>query len=128
MKSSLLTFERCSALFKKARYCSNINIRQKGVRLDKNTYLIKFEDCYSVRLYDTDIIDIYPDKWKVTIGGWPSRLTKDRLGTYSPVYITSHKQQYHYYINNGLNLQPFSNSTIITKDDVFIESLLAGTL
>lgn len=133
-KAELLTFQKCNEMFKKARYCKYLstnvtwtgNLREvekiKGVRLENNTYLLQHTDCYCVRYHQTDIIDIYPDKWVIRNGGWRTPSTKDRINRLSPINVSTTKGCWYYVIGNwnrDAELKVFKNGLVITKLDVF---------
>ena len=129
----VLTFQVCNELFKKARYCKYLSTnviwtntgreveKVKGVRLENNTYLIKHADCYSVRLYDTDIIDIYPNKWVFSNGGYRTITTKDRIQRYSVLSISVSKYVWYYRIGNwtqDTDTKVFQNGLTLTKEEI----------
>ena len=130
----VLTFQVCNELFKKARYCKYLSKKKtwiyngscevekvKGVRLENNTYLIKHADCYSVRLYDTDIIDIYPNKWVFSNGGYRTITTKDRIQRYSVLSISVSQHVWYYRIGNwtqDTDTKVFQNGLTLTKEEM----------
>jgi len=60
-------------------------------KLENNTYLERHDDYISVRLHDTDIIELYPDgKTVLNTGGWRTVTTKDRLNKFAPDTIRGH--------------------------------------
>ena len=132
-KAELLTFQKCNEMFKKARYCKYLstnvtwtgNLREvekiKGVRLENNTYLIKHADCYSVRLYETDIIDIYPNKWVFSNGGYRTITTRDRINRYSMLSISVSQYVWYYRIGDwtqDTDTKVFENGLTLTKEDM----------
>lgn len=133
-KAELFTFQKCNELFKKARYCKYLGMsvtwtnnerevkKIKGVRLENNTYLLQHADCYSIRYHQTDIIDIYPNKWVIRNGGWRTPSTKDRINRMSPISIEVTKGCWYYRIGNwtqDTHLKDFVNGLEVTKLDVF---------
>lgn len=131
--NKVLTFQVCNELFKKARPCKYLSKRQTwsynpnppekvlGVRLENNTYLIKHADCYSVRLYETDIIDIYPNKWVFSNGGYCTITTKDRIQRYSMLSISVSQHVWYYRIGNwtqDTDTKVFENGLTLTKEDI----------
>ena len=129
----VLTFQVCNELFKKARYCKYLGTnvtwtntgrvveKVKGVRLENNTYLIKHADCYSVRLYETDIIDIYPNKWVFSNGGYRTITTRDRINRYSMLSISVSQYVWYYRIGDwtqDTDTKVFENGLTLTKEDM----------
>jgi hypothetical protein len=114
-RRSLLTFQRCNDMFRKAKLCSKIG--EKAVRLENNTYLTRNTDHYSVLLHWTDVVDIYPDKWVVRHGGWMTKTTKDRIEKYAPISIT--QRSWLWYVHG----EDFQNGMEVTKEDI-LEQLI----
>jgi hypothetical protein len=67
--------------YKKAAEILSGRVKRK---IDNNTYLEKVDEVFVVRLYNTDIIKIYPDNTQVLFsGGYKTATTKKRLSDYS---------------------------------------------
>lgn len=76
-----------------------LNGRQKR-KIDHNTYLEQIDEVFVIRLYNTDIIKIYPDNTQVLrTGGYRTVTTKNRLGDYSFTRINQVKHIW--YLRNG---------------------------
>ena len=90
----MLTFQQCQ---------DKIGNRERK-KLENNTYLERIHDsangdtvAYGVKLHDTFVVKIYPDKCVLTTGGWQTLTTKDRLNKYGPVRITQRKGAWYWY-------------------------------
>lgn len=83
--------------YKKAAEILNGRAKRK---IDNNTYLERIDEVFVVRLYDTDIIKIYPDNTQVLFsGGHKTATTKKRLSDYSFTRIGQVKGGW--YLRNG---------------------------
>lgn len=61
-------------------------------KLGNNTYLLRHEDCISVRLHNTDIVKYYPDgSIELNTGGWNTLTTKARINEYAPIRVYQEK-------------------------------------
>lgn len=73
--------------------------RQKR-KIDNNTYLEQVDEVFIVRLYNTDIIKIYPDNTQVLrTGRYKTVTTKNRLSEYSFTRVNQDKHVW--YLRNG---------------------------
>ena len=121
IKKELLTFNRCMELYKKARYCKTI--RTKAVRLANNTYLYQHLTYFSVLLHQTDIIDIFPDKWVLRNGGWCTPTTKERINAFSPITVWQYEYEWLYSFHGEQEVFNFENGLTISKYDI-LEQLI----
>jgi len=83
--------------YKKAAEILNGRAKRK---IDNNTYLEQIDEVFVVRLYNTDIIKIYPDNTQVLFsGGYKTVTTKKRIGDYS--FTSVHQEKGAWYLRNG---------------------------
>jgi hypothetical protein len=76
-----------------------LNGRQKR-KIDNNTYLEQVDEVFVVRLYNTDIIKIYPDNTQVLFsGGYKTVTTKKRIDSYS--FTSVYQEKGVWYLRNG---------------------------
>lgn len=76
-----------------------LNGRQKR-KIDNNTYLEQIDEVFVVRLYNTDIIKIYPDNTQVLFsGGYRTVTTKNRISNYS--FTRVNQDKHIWYLRNG---------------------------
>lgn len=61
-------------------------------KLGNNTYLVRLDNCISLKYHDTHIIKMYPDKLVIDCNGFRTKTTKERLNEYTPIRVnqTSH--------------------------------------
>ena len=57
-------------------------------RLANNTYLIRKDGYFAIRLHETDIIELYPDYFVLNNGDWFTMTTKERINRFSNVYVS----------------------------------------
>ena len=87
----MLNYADCQKLFLKARN------KEKGKKIDHNTYLRKEENDFLVKLHNTDIIRIsQKNVYTVNTGGWQTPTTKDRLNNYLPIRLFQEKHIWYY--------------------------------
>lgn len=82
-----MTFEEATAIMATARRMD------AGKPIANNTRLYRRgDDCYAIRLHETDIITLWADG-RVTLdtGGWQTVTTKARINEYGPVRVWSDK-------------------------------------
>lgn len=81
------TFEHYTNLWTRVRN------PQAGKPLANNTRLFRRdEDCFAIRLHDTDVVTLFADgRIVLSTGGWYTMTTKDRLSSFAPVTVTSDK-------------------------------------
>jgi hypothetical protein len=60
-------------------------------KLQNNTYLVKTEEGYGIKLHNTIVVEWLPDRTILNSGGWKTPTTKDRINTYAPVLLRQHK-------------------------------------
>ena len=115
----MLTYAEAHVLFQTARD------KDAGKPLENNTRLIQFhtgdvEDlpAYGIKLHDTVIVRIYPDgDYRLTSGGWRTKLTAERITSYSPVCISSVKREW--VVNAWTDKAvPFTDGMLVTADTV----------
>lgn len=73
-------------------------VKGRGKRkIANNTYLEQIDEVYVVRLYDTDIIKIYPDNTQVLFsGGFRTVTTKNRINEFSFTRVHQDKKVWHF--------------------------------
>ena len=54
-------------------------------KLQNNTYLVKTENGYGIRLHDTIVVEYLPDRTMLNSGGWKTPTTKKRINEYMPI-------------------------------------------
>lgn len=68
--------------------CKNILSKRDTKKLANNTYLRKEENCFVVKLHNTDIIKIYLGNiYELNTNGWQAATTKARLNEFTPARI-----------------------------------------
>jgi hypothetical protein len=83
--------------YKKAAEILNGRAKRK---IDHNTYLEQIDEVFVVRLYNTDIIKIYPDNTQVLFsGGYRTLTTKNRISNYSFTRVNQDRRVW--YLRNG---------------------------
>jgi hypothetical protein len=66
--------------------------KNAGKPLANNTRLVKRGNKYAIQLHQTDVVTISPnDIYTLNTGGWLTVTTKDRINTYAPCRVYSHK-------------------------------------
>jgi len=83
----MLTYSDCKEEVKRARN------KEKGKKIDHNTYLRKEGEIFFIKLHNTDIVMIDPGNIYTHFhGGWITVTTKDRILKFSPIsfYQKSH--------------------------------------
>lgn len=76
-----------------------LNGRQKR-KIDNNTYLEQIDEVFVVRLYNTDIIKIYPDNTQVLFSGDHKTVTtKKRINDYS--FTSLYEEKGKWYLRYG---------------------------
>lgn len=84
--------------YKKAAEILNGRAKRK---IDNNTYLEQIGEVFIVRLYNTDIIKIYPDNTQVLFsGGHKTVTTKKRISDYS--FTSVYQERRVWYLRNGV--------------------------
>jgi len=67
--------------------------KDKGYSLENNTRLVKTNKGYGIKLHNTIVVDILPNgNYVLNTGGWFTRTTKDRINSYAPVSLYTHKR------------------------------------
>ena len=93
--------------------------KSKGAPLGNNTRLFEHavstsDVYYSVRLHNTDVVNIYKNGcYSLNSGGWRTRTTQDRINTYSPIRVYADKGTWHI-------------GAIVFVDGIVINSKLLG--
>ena len=109
----MFTYKQAAETFSKARnpdagYCLS----------GRHTRLIKTERGYGVRYVNTVVVEILPgDRYVLNTGGWYTSTTKERISTYGPVSVYSHKNIW--YLSGRLDrapkATPFSDGMVVDK-------------
>lgn len=119
INENCLTYEKCARLIQTGR--SNIN-GCRAKKLEKNTYLYYDGEAFHVRVHQTDVVSILPENiWILRSGGWYTKLTRERINTYSPVNVWQHDRDWFYTI--GGTTFNFENGVRISKEDIIINLL-----
>ena len=86
------TFEECDALL--------TGRNKESKKLANNTYLLRGDGVFMIRLHQTDIITINSDNtYTLNSGGWRSLTTKSRMNEFSPARISQNKGVW--YLHDG---------------------------
>lgn len=102
------TYDEARELFQKR------GKRSGRVILGYQTTLERRGDCYAVRHHATDIVTYRPDGTvRLTSGGWYSATTKDRLSTFSPVYVTQYKFEWYVAPPGSFDRVPYFDGMVI---------------
>lgn len=111
-----LTYQNCKDLTMR----DLPSIKETGRRLETNVWLVVHEECFAVRLHNTEILEIYPDKYRLYNGNWRTKLTSTKLSKYSPVNIFSLKKKWRWYYKGDThqNINMFEEGMEIYLHDV----------
>jgi hypothetical protein len=61
-------------------------------KIGNNTYLMRRQDCYGIKLHETDVVTIHlGGNYTLDSGGWRTSTTKDRINTYTNARISQSK-------------------------------------
>lgn len=93
------------------------------IKLDNNTWLLAPEPgsgVFRIRLFETDIIKIFPSKWSLHINGYNTAVTRNRISKFSPVDMFTSKDVP--FIAVGNVRFPFEDGMMVTvkKGDVSV--------
>lgn len=114
MNESKLTFEKCQALWGKAKN------KEAGKPIANNTRLFydSHNDSFRIRLHKTDILIITNDNcYHYDNGEYFTMTTKDRFNTYGPISIWTEKGLW--YVGESI---PYFNGMIINKEGRILNS------
>ncbi len=89
-----MNYQEAEKEFSKARS------KEKGKKLANNTYLVKTEHGFGVKLHDTIVVEIRPCVYILKTGGWLTQTTKERINAFSPARISQSKSIW--YVGSGL--------------------------
>jgi len=107
---STLVFAECEKLINASRF-------RDDKKLEGNTHLCRIdEDTFGVKLYDTYVVKIHRNgNYTLSTGGFKTKLTKDRISSYSPVQIRQSKNVW--YLNDK---QPFEDGCVVDSNGVLV--------
>lgn len=101
---------------------------KQSKKIDNNTYLVRIEDYFAVRLHQTDILRFYPDgSVLLDSGGWKTPTTKDRINNYLPNgfqlrtrkrvwYLWAHGEEYLYADGMVIKGNDIVDGTVLNKE------------
>ena len=103
------TFEEASAIL--------TGRNKDSKKLANNTYLLRGDNCFMIRLHQTDIITINSDDtYTLNSGGWLSMTTKSRMNEFSPARISQNKGVW--YLGDG---SLFSDNITVGRDGLNVK-------
>jgi hypothetical protein len=98
---------------------ADLTARRTRRKLANNTYLTRDgEGVMRVRLHNTDIVTITPERHILTSGGWQTPTTKDRLNEYGPAGFRIWQERGQWYVSTAGNYDranslPFVDGLVI---------------
>lgn len=82
----MLTYQEARTKF------ANCKDPEKGFKLSSGSRLLKSEESFVVRLYETNIVELSPDgEYRIDPGGWYTPYTRQEIEKFSPVRIRTDK-------------------------------------
>jgi len=66
-------------------------------KLENNTYLVKTNDGYGIKLHNTVVVELLPHNlFSLHTGGYYTNTTKDRINKFAPVRVYSEKGDWYF--------------------------------
>jgi hypothetical protein len=94
--------------------------KKDSKKIENNTYLVKTQDGFGIKLHNTIVVKILPHGlFSLHTGGYFTNTTKDRINNYAPVNIYSEKGDWYFGGRDKKTRILFSDGIIVdTKGDV----------
>jgi hypothetical protein len=80
-------------------------------KLENNTYLLRLgPHVWVIRLHSTNVVTYFDDgRIILNNGGWDTKVTRDRMSSYSPARITRYRSTTYVQANHWRFARPFEN-------------------
>ena len=87
-------------------------------KLQNNTYLVKTDNGFGIRLHGTIVVEYLPDRTILNSGGWKTSTTKQRINEYMPAGWQIYQKAGVWYISN----YQYYNNEEDNVDFVFVDN------